>query len=61
MAALSVERGGIVYIPDSVSSFQRIVGHWLGKQVKTGTVKILSKSEQLEYLRQPPNIASLEI
>ena len=52
---------GIVYIPDSVSSFQRIVGHRLDKHVKTGIVKVLSTNEQLESLRQPSNIASMEI
>ena len=44
---------GNIYIPDSVSSFQRIVGQWLDKQVKTGTIKILSTNEQLKSLRQP--------
>ena len=52
---------GQVYIPDSISSFQRIMGQWLDKQVKVGTVKVLSTNEQLESLRQPSNIASLEI
>ena len=52
---------GDVYIPDSVSSFQRIMGHWLEKQVKTGTVRVLSTNEQLNSLRQPSEIASLEI
>ena len=52
---------GIVYIPDSVSSFQRIVGQWLDKQVKTGTIKVLSTNEQLESLMQPSIFASLEI
>ena len=51
----------IVYIPDSISSFQKIMGHWLDKQVKTGTVKVLSTNEQLESLKQPSHIASLEI
>ena len=52
---------GHVYIPDSISSFQRIVGQWLDKQVKVGTVKVLSTNEQLESLKQPSNIASIEI
>ena len=52
---------GQVYIPDSISSFQRIMGQWLDKQVKVGTVKVLSTNEELESLRQPLNIASLEI
>ena len=52
---------GHVYIPDSISSFQRIMGQWLDKQVKVGTVKVLSTNEELESLRQPSNIASLEI
>ena len=52
---------GDVYIPDSISSFQRIMGHWLEKQVKTGTVRVLSTNEELNSLRQPSEIASLEI
>ena len=52
---------GQVYIPDSLSSFQRIMGQWLDKQVKVGTIKVLSTNEELESLRQPSNIASLEI
>ena len=52
---------GQVYIPDSISSFQRIVGQWLDKQVKVGIVKVLSMNEELESLRQLSNIASLEI
>ena len=52
---------GDIYIPDSVSSFQRIMGHWLEKQVKTGTVRVLSTNEELNSLRQPSEIASLEI
>ena len=52
---------GQVYISDSISSFQRIMGQWLDKQVKVGTVKVLSMNEELESLRQPSNIASLEI
>ena len=50
-----------MYIPDSVSSFQRIMGQWLDKQVKVGTVRVLSTNEDLESLKQPSNIASLEI
>ena len=52
---------GQMYIPNSVSSFQRIMGHWLDKQVKVGTVRVLSTHEDLEPLKQPSNIASLEI
>ena len=52
---------GQMYIPDSISSFQRIMGQWLDKQVKVGTVKVLSTNAQLESLKQPSNIASLEI
>ena len=50
-----------MYIPDAVSSFQRIMGQWLDKQVKVGTVQVLSTNEDLELLKQPSNIASLEI
>ena len=52
---------GYMYIPDSVSSFQKIMGQWLDKQVKVGTVKVLSTNEELESLKQPSNIASIEI
>ena len=52
---------GQMYIPDSVSSFQRIMGQWLDKQVKVGTVRVLSTNEDLESLKQPSNIASIEI
>ena len=52
---------GHVYIPDSASSFQRIMGQWMDKQVKTGTVRVLLTHEDLESLRTPSNIASLEI
>ena len=52
---------GQMFIPDSVSSYQRIIGQWLGKQVKVGTVKVLSRNEELESLRSPSDIASLEI
>ena len=38
---------GHVYIPDSISSFQRIMGQWLDKQVKVGTVKVLSTNEAI--------------
>ena len=50
-----------MYIPDSISSSQRIMGHWLDKQVKVGTVRVLSTNEDLESLKQPSNIASIEI
>ena len=50
-----------VYIPGSISSLQRIMGQWLEKQVKTGTVRVLSTNEQLTSLKQPSEIASLEI
>ena len=36
---------GHVYILDSISSFQRIMGQWLDKQVKVGTVKVLSTND----------------
>ena len=52
---------GHVYIPDSISSFQRIMGQWLDKQVKVGTVKVLSTNDQLESLMQPSETASIEI
>ena len=52
---------GQVYIPDSIPSFQRIMGHWLDKQVKVGTVKVLSTNDELESLKQPSEIASIEI
>ena len=52
---------GHVYIPDSISSFQRIMGQWLDKQVKVGTVKVLSTNEQLESLKQPSETASIEV
>ena len=52
---------GQVYIPNSISSFQRIMGQWLDKRVKVRTVKVLSMNEELESLKQPSNIASLEI
>ena len=42
---------GHVYIPDSVSSFQRVMGQWLDKQVKVGIVKVLSTNEELESLK----------
>ena len=52
---------GTVYSPDFVSSFQRILGEWIDKQVKLGTVKVVSKNEELESLRKPSNTASLRI
>ena len=52
---------GQLYIPDSISSFQRIMGQWLDKQVKVGTVRVLSTNEDLESLKQPLDIASIEI
>ena len=51
---------GNVYIPDSVSSFQKIVRQWLDKQVKVGTVKVLSTNQELESLKQPSNTTSIE-
>ena len=36
---------GQMYIPDSESTYQKIMGQWLGKQVKVGTVKVLSRNE----------------
>ena len=38
---------GQMFIPDSESSYQRIIGQWLEKQVKIGTVKVLSRNEEL--------------
>ena len=52
---------GQVYIPDSISSFQRIMGQWLDKQVKVGTVKVLSMNEQLESLKQPSETTSIQL
>ena len=52
---------GIVFILDSITSFQRIMGQWLDKQIKVGTVKVLSTNEELESLKQPSNTASIEI
>ena len=37
--------------PKVRSSFQQIMGQWLDKQVKTGTVKVLSTNEELESLK----------
>ena len=51
---------GIVYLPDSISSFQRIMGESINKQVKVGTVKVFITNEELESLRKPSNIASLK-
>ena len=50
-----------VYLPDSITSFQRIMGDWLDKQVKVGTVKVLSTNEELESLRKPSITTSLQI
>ena len=50
-----------MYIPDSISSFQRIMGQWLDKQVKVGTVRVLSTNDQLESLKQPSETASIEM
>ena len=52
---------GHVYILDSISYFQRIMGQWLDKQVKVGIVKVLSTNEQLESLKQPSNTTSIEV
>ena len=52
---------GQMYIPDSISSFQRIMGQWLDKQVKVGTVRVLPTNEQLESLKQPSETASIDI
>ena len=50
-----------MYLPDSVSSFQRIRDKWLDRQVKVGTVKVLSTNEELESLRKPLETASLKV
>ena len=42
---------GQMFIPDAISSFQRILGQWLDKQVKIGTVRVLSTNEDLESLK----------
>ena len=52
---------GQMFIPDSPQSFQRIMGHWLNKQVKIGTVRVLSTHEEFESLKQPSNAASIEV
>ena len=52
---------GIAYLPNSISSFQWIVSEWRDKQVTVGSVKVLSTNEELESLRKPSNIASLQI
>ena len=52
---------GTVYLPDSVLTFQRIMGEWLDKQVKVGTVKVLSTNEDLESLRRPLETAALKV
>ena len=49
-----------VYMPDCISSLQRIMGDSLDKQVKVGTVKALSINEELESLGKPSNAASLK-
>ena len=36
---------GHVFIPDSVTSVQRIMGQWLDKQVKVKTVKVFPTNE----------------
>ena len=50
-----------IFIPDSITSFQRIMGQWLDKQVKIGTVKVLSTNEEQESLKQPSNTVSIKI
>ena len=52
---------GTIYLPDSISSFQRIMGDWLYEQVKVETVKVLSTNEELESQRKPSSTASLKI
>ena len=52
---------GTVYLPNFVSSFQRIMGEWLDRQVKVGTVKVLSTNGELKSLRKPSETASLKI
>ena len=47
---------GTMYLADSVSSFQRIVGEWLDRQVKVGTVKVLSTNKELESLGSPQKL-----
>ena len=52
---------GTMYLPDSVTSLQTIMGEWIDQQVKVGTVKVLSTNEDLESLRQASNTVSLQI
>ena len=52
---------GSVYLPGSILSSQWIMGDFLDKQVKVGTVKVLSTNEELESLRKPSNTASLKV
>ena len=52
---------GQMFIPDSISSFQKIMGQWLDKQAKIGTVRVLSTHEDFESLKQPSNAASIEV
>ena len=49
----------IVYLLDSISSFERIMGKWLNKKVKGGTVKVFSMNEKWESVRKPSSAASL--
>ena len=50
---------GIIYIPDSIHQFQKIMGKWLDKQIKIGTVRVLSTNEELESLKKPSNTTSM--
>ena len=34
---------------------------WIDKQIKVGTVKVLSTNKELESLRKPSNTASLKV
>ena len=53
---------GQMFIPWTLfQSFQRIMGQWLDKQVKIGTVRVLSTHEDFESLKQPSNAASIEV
>ena len=52
---------GTMYLADSVTSLQTIMGEWIDQQVKVGTVKVLSTNENLESLRQASNTVSLQI
>ena len=51
---------GQLFIPDSPQSFQRIMGHWLDKQVKIGTVRVLSTNEDLNLLSSPQTLLQLK-